>query len=284
MQPPAIPYRSRHVRIVATIVPLILLAGLGLSEATGLTNIRGNVMRLFSSKVVPASVPLDSLDAATWERNVAALPTDKQVEAVAARLKNLNPGFDGTIAPTITGDAVTVLSLSTDQVTHIAPVRAPGKLTNLNVSGTQEPVRVAVKQKFLEVAGTQGKLIDLSPLSGMSLSVLSCSRTRVSNLSVLKGMPLTRLEIALTDVSDLTPLAGMPLTHLFCGGCSHLSNLGPLKQMHLIALDVSGSVVSDLSPLEGMPLRELNLDDTQVKCLSAAEGDAARNTLIGALP
>jgi Leucine-rich repeat (LRR) protein len=266
------PHRPGRFRMTAAIIPLILLAGLGVSEGTGLTNIRGRVMRLFSSKSAPAATPLDSLDAATWEKTVAALPADKQVEAVAVRLKKLNPGFDGTVTPTITGDAVTILSLSTDQVTNITPVRALPKLTNLNVSGTQGTVRVAVKQNFLEVAGTQGKLIDLSPLQGMSLSVLSCSRTRVSNLSALKGMPLTRLEMALTDVSDLTPLAGMPLTHLFCGGCSHLSNLAQLKEMHLVALDVSGSGVWDLSPLTGMPLRELNLDDTQVKDLSQLKG------------
>ena len=34
-----------------------------------------------------------------WRKQVAAMPPGKQVDAVAARLKELNPGFDGTVTP-----------------------------------------------------------------------------------------------------------------------------------------------------------------------------------------
>src|SRR5262249_28295382 len=184
-------------------VLLALLAGLGLSEATGLTNVRGTVIRLFSPEgtlvvevddpgisvslngeelvITGAGVreirlkpgPYDmratkegklirqelvtvtrdgrqvvrlnreppagrgvAAETAAWERTVAALPADEQVKAVAARLKDLNSGFDGAVTPTITDDAVTGLQFLTDHVTNIAPVRALPKLRVLNCSGT----------------------------------------------------------------------------------------------------------------------------------------------------
>jgi hypothetical protein len=257
--------RRRGVR-TAAVVAVALLAGLGLSEATGRSRIRGRVARLFSRPAAPvAALPTDP---AAWERAVAALPPEQQIKAVAARLAKLNPGFDGTVTPTITGHNITRLRLTTDHVTDIAPVRALANLSVLDVSGTEGQVRVPTTRQFLEVAGTQGKLIDLAPLKGMSLSVFSCNRTRVADLSALEGMPLTWLACGLTDVSDLTPLAGMPLTHLFCGGCSRLSDIVPLQGMPLIVLDIGGTGVSDLSLLRGMPLTELNLNDTRVADVS----------------
>ena len=143
---------------------VLLVAGLGLGEATGVTDVRGTVIRLFSPEgtlVVEVddpgvSVAVDGADvvitgagakeirlkpgqykveaskdgkvvrqelvtvtrngrqvvriskeaapltaAERWEKSVAALPAEKQVEAVARRLKELNPGFDGKVTPTI---------------------------------------------------------------------------------------------------------------------------------------------------------------------------------------
>ena len=59
-----------------------------------------------------------------WLKQVAALPAEKQVEAVAAKLKELNPGFDGKVTHKIEGGVVTELSFVTDKVTDISPVRA----------------------------------------------------------------------------------------------------------------------------------------------------------------
>jgi serine/threonine protein kinase len=287
-QPALAPPRRPHRRwLMAAAVLLVPLAGLGLGEATGITNVRGTVLRLFSPEGTPAPTPAQALpaDAAAWEQAVAALPAEEQVKAVAARLKELNPGFDGKVTPTIADGVVTRLRFSTDQVTNLAPVRALARLELLDVSGTEGTVRVRDREAFVEVAGTQGKLIDLSPLKGMSLSVLNCSRTRVSDLSPLKGMPLTWLGCALTDVSDLTPLIGLPLRQLLCGGCSHVKDLTPLKGMLLSALDIGGTGVADLSPLRGMPLRELNLHSaTRVTDLSALKGMPLELLNLGHLP
>jgi eukaryotic-like serine/threonine-protein kinase len=257
------PRRQRGVRTAALGV-VALFAGLGVSEWIGLSDIRGRLAGVFSRPAAPSPPAVLPTDPTAWERAVAALPPDQQIKALAARLRDLNPGFDGTVTPTITDDGVSRLRLSTDQVTNIAPVRALRKLSLLDVSGTEGTMRVPSDRRFLEVAGIQGKLVDLSPLKGMTLSVFSCNRTRVADLSPLKGMPLTWLACGLTDVSDLTPLAGMSLTHLLCGGCSRLSDIGPLSGMRLIALDLGGTGVSDVSLLRGMPLTELNLNHTRV--------------------
>ena len=158
-----------------------------------------------------------------WLKQVAALPADKQVDAVAAKLKERNPGFDGKVTPTIENGMVTGLSFISDAVTDITPVRALSGLKALGCEASNYH---------------KGRLADLSPLKGMPLGHLSCGNTPVSDLSPLKGMPLTDLNCAFTPVSDLSPLKGMKLTQLYC----------------------DHTKVSDLSPLKGMPLKELNCD------------------------
>ena len=59
-----------------------------------------------------------------WLKQVAAMPAEKQVEAVAAKLKELNPGFDGKVTHKIEDGVVTELQFVTDNVTDISPVRA----------------------------------------------------------------------------------------------------------------------------------------------------------------
>jgi hypothetical protein len=330
----ASPRRPRRHKLMVAVVLLAVLAGLGLSEATGLTNVRGTVIRLFSPEgtlVVevddPAiSVSLDgkelvitgggvreirlkpgqyemkatkegklirqelitvtkngrevvrvsreptpaqvrTADTAAWERSVAALPPEEQVKKVAARLKDLNPGFDGKVTHSIDGDVVSGLQFSTDQVTNIAPVRALAGLTSLNV------------------AAERGKLADLSPLKGLRLTVLRCNNTKVADLSPLKGMPLTWLEFSATEVADLTPLKGMPLTHLFCAYCPNLLDITPLKELGLRALDLSGARVPDLSPLRGLSLKELDLfAATRVTDLSPLRGMPLETLNLGCTP
>jgi hypothetical protein len=250
LAPPRRP--RRRGRIAATIL-LALFAGLVLSGATGITRVRGTVLRRFSANREPLAGPVVAADTA-WERTIAALTAEEQVQAVAARLEHLNPDFDGKVTPTIRDDVVYGLTFSTDQVTNIAPVRALTKLQVLNVRGKS------------------GKLADLSPLSGMPLLHLNCANTQVSDLSPLRGMPLTWLECGLTRVSDLTPLKGMPLRRLFCQ-CPQVSDLTPLRGMHLLWLDLGGSAVTDLSPLRGMRLKELSLyEATQLTDLSPLRG------------
>jgi hypothetical protein len=326
------PRRPRRLRMMAAAALLALLAGLALSEATGLTNVRGTIIRLFSGQgtlVVEVddpgvSVSLDGEElvikgagvremrlkpgqyqvkatkdgkllrhelvtvakdgrqvvrisrepppaqvadagAAAWERRVAALPADEQVKEVAARLRELNPDFDGTVTPTIYGGVVTELRFSTDHVTNIAPVRALTKLRSLNVAG--KPGKLAA-------------LSDLSPLKGMHLTWLECGFTHVSDLTPLKGMPLSRLFCQCTPVSVLSPLQGMPLEGLDVTGCN-VTDLSPLQGMRLKDLDLFGTTqLRDLSPLKGMPLEILNIGRMSVTDLSPLEDMTTLTTLI----
>ena len=123
--------------------------------------------------------------------HVASLPGEKQVEAVKQKLIEINPGFDGNLASKIENDHVVELQFLTDHVTQIWPVRALTHLRELTCEGSDVG---------------KGRLEDLSPLQGLSLTSLECGKTRVSDLTPLKNMPLARLGCNGTNVSDLSPL------------------------------------------------------------------------------
>jgi serine/threonine protein kinase/Leucine-rich repeat (LRR) protein len=178
---------------------------------------------------------------AAWTKDVAALPAEKQPEAVAAKLQELNPGFDGQIQHQIEDGAVTELQLVSDNVTDLTPLRALPGLKRLACPGS---------------GPGQGKLADLSPLQGLQLATLDCSATRVADLTPLRGMPLCFLGIAGTQVRDLSPVKDMPLLGLNCAS-THVTDLSPLEGMELTLLDAADTSVDDLSPLRGMPLQTL---------------------------
>ena len=191
-----------------------------------------------------------------WMKDVAALPAEKQVEAVVKKLQELNPGFDGKETHKIEGGAVTHLEFISDTVAEISPVRVLPRLKCLSCNGSSPG---------------KGKVSDLSPLKEMPLTYLDCGLTRVSDLSPLKGMPLTYLNCAWTQVPDLSPLKGMPLTRLDCQG-AQVSDLSPLKGMRLTDLHCQNTPVADLSPLKGMPLAILACDITRVFDLRRSRG------------
>ncbi len=196
-------------------------------------------------------------DAAAWERSVAALPAAGQVKAVAARLKDLNPGFDGQVTPTLRDGAVTGLRFLSDAIDDIAPVRALTGLTALDCSGTFP---------------SAGALADLSPLRGMRLTSLKARGTRVHDLSPLRGMPLVSLDLYVCgDVSDLASLKGMALTYVDLGS-TQARDLNPLKGMPLTYLNLYRCPIPDLESLRGLPLGSLVLGSTQVRDLAPLEG------------
>jgi Leucine-rich repeat (LRR) protein len=298
---------------------VLLLAGLGLGEATGVTDVRGTVIRLFSPEGTLAvevddpavSVAVDGADvvitgagvkelrlkpgqhkveasvggkvfrqelvtvfrngrqvvrvskesaplsaAEAWEKSVAALPAEEQVQAVARRLKELNPGFDGQVQSDIRDGQVKGLSFPTHAVKDLTPLRALPGLESLTCGGT---------------AGVPGKVADLSPLRGLPLKTLFVSDNPVSDLSPLRGMPLEELRCYRTRVEDLTPLKGVPLTQLWAGE-TRVADLSPLKGMKLTVLLLDGTRVTDLSPLRGMALEHAGLSHTGISDLSPLKG------------
>jgi len=223
----------------------------------------------------------------TWINEVAAMTAEQQVEAVARKLRDLNPLFDGTVTSRIESNAVTELRLLSDNVTDISPVRALAQLRTLDCSGSFVPQNGMGKIKDLSpLTGMKlstlifhnTQMADLSPLLGMPLTRLLCSWTQVSDLSPLAGMNLTELNVQFTKVSDLTPLSGMKLKTLLCTGTA-VANLSPLESMPLSTLQLGYTQVSDLSPLKGMPLTELWCFYTKVTDLSPL-ADSTLTTLL----
>jgi Leucine-rich repeat (LRR) protein len=179
-----------------------------------LEKINGKPAAEFWKDVEAAAAPIPE----PWFADVAKLPPEKQVEAVVAKLKERNPGFDGKVAHEIKDGVVTRLQFVADHITDISPVRALARLESFDCYGR---------------GPRSGKLADLSPLASLNLKTLGIASTKVSDLRPLKDMKLSSLNCGDTAVSDLSPLAGMPLKFLVCDG-------GPVK---------------DLSPLRGLPLK-----------------------------
>jgi hypothetical protein len=135
-----------------------------------------------------------------WIKDTQKLSPEKQVEAVAAKLKELNRGFDGKVKHTIENGAVTLLMFQSNDVSDITPLRALTALQSLYCGGTNG----------------QGKIADLSPLRGMNLTHLWCRDTLVSDLNPLRGMKLTSLNCMYTPVQDFSPLQETPIKEIFC--------------------------------------------------------------------
>jgi len=188
----------------------------------------------------------------SFVKAISAMPPEQQVQAVIAKLKELNPNFDGKETHKIEGGAVTTLAFSTVGVTDISPVKALRWLRTLSMAPP------ALNQK--------GSLENIAPLQGMQLTWLWCHNNPITDLSALKGMPLTTLSFGGTQVTELSALTGMKLQVLSLND-TVVSELGPLEGMPLTVLWCNNTKVSDLSPVRAAPLRE-------IKCDFVAERDA----------
>ncbi len=229
---------------------------------------------------VEGLAPRKEVVAPAWDRWlawVATVPAERQAEAVAAKLKERNPGFDGKVEHRIEGGEVAGLDFVADNVTDLAPLRAlprlsrlvcdgsaPGKSSLANLSPLKGLPLAFLSFTFTEVA-------DLSPLQGMPLAHLSFAETKVTQLGPLRGMRLVYLEFPTTQVADLAPLKGMPLTHLNCRS-TRVASLKPLEGMRLTELNCNSSEIDDLAPLAGMPLEHLAAHRTKITSLAPLRG------------
>lgn len=222
-----------------------------------------------------------------WLAMVARLPADEQIVVVTARLRALNPGFDGEVKSEIEAGVVVGFEFPTQDVSNVAPVRGFPGLRKLKCEGTfDDPGDLidltpltGLPLKVLSVFKND-RLFDLRPLAGMPLVELNCYGTAVVDLTPLekcplagltmgqtgvtnrgldlvKKLPLKQLNINDSKIDDLRPLAGLKLTNLECGGCPTLKDLSPLKNMPLEYLDITRTAVTDLTPIKNAPLRKL---------------------------
>lgn len=194
-----------------------------------------------------------AVDATAWELETAQLIASEQVDAVTARLTELNPGFDGHLKATIEGGVVLGLEVISTRVSDLSPIRGFPHLESLRCDGTGSDRRSV--------------LSDLSPLAGLKLTSFNCNYSQIADLTPLKGMPLKAVSCAYTRVRDLSPLAGAPLKHLEFQG-SLVSDLTPIRGLPLLSLNCSMTAVTDFSPLSGGRLTSLYFDETRVSDLS----------------
>jgi len=218
-------------------------------------------IRNSKSEIQNSARPVDD----AFVREVAALPAEKQVARVAAKLKELNPGFDGRVEPVIANNKVVELKFCTVDVANIAPVNALQHLRSLtcegkySLKGCLEDLSPLRGLKLEEFRCLYNPVSDLNPLKGMPLTCLFITRALVRDLAPLTGMPLTKLNLNGTPIADLSPLIGAPLQILYCNG-SRVSDLLPLKEMRLTSLSVDSARVTNLDALRGMPLEVLGCD------------------------
>ncbi len=213
-----------------------------------------------------------------WIDSVAKLPPPKQMDAVVARLKKRNPGYDGWNQPQIVDNAVVELVLCTDQLTDLSPLRALKHLWKLHCDGNITPTGTR-QGKLTSLAALRGLelrelscvnnpgITDLSPLKRMPLGSLDCTGTGIRDLEVVSFLQLRRLSCDYTKVRDLGPLKGSALTYLNCSATA-VSSLEPLRGVPLNQLHAPSTAISDLSPLAGMPLHVLNCSRSKVTDLT----------------
>ena len=204
---------------------------------------------------------------------VATLPAEEQAAAVAKKLMELNPGFDGKTRHWVSRERVTEFGWTSNKITALWPVRALSHLESLRCRSSYEqgpselqdltPLQ-GLKITTLDISYTS--VNDLGQLRGLPLSWLAIDRIPASDLSPLREMPLRTL--TLNKVSSLSPLQGLQLTNLKCAPGSKFSDLSPLKGMPLTYLHISSSSVKDISPLSGMPLQHLECSNTSISDLS----------------
>ena len=198
----------------------------------------------------------------SWLKELSTQPPNVQVESVAGKFVELNPGFDGNVESRIEKGEVKRINFVADRISDISPLIALKGLQELRCKGTWladiRPLQVLPNLQLLNLGETsvhdltplrklrqlkrlyisQAPIHDLSPLENLSLEVLHCGGTGVTDLSPLRRSKLRQLRIWRTAISDLSPLAGMPQEQLY------------FNETH----------VTDFSPIKGMPLKEIWCD------------------------
>ena len=223
-----------------------------------------------------------------FARRVAELApsAQAQAQAIADRLREANPGFDGKVTHQIEGGLVTGLEFNTNQITDLTPVRALSGLRQLSCKGT--PQRQGKLDNLWPLRGLaltrldcgDNKVIDLEPLRGMPLKWLRCSATDVSDLGPLSAAPLEHLECPYTEVRDLEPLRACPLTFLAFHG-TRVADLSVLRDKRLAFLNFKQTIVSDLTPIQGLPVQDLICDIVPKRDLAVLKSMPALEKLNG---
>src|SRR5262249_26814286 len=111
----------------------------------------------FSSVAPEGDTPKGPPDEA-WRRFIAGLPPERQARAIGAKLKELNPGFGGSITRmTAEKDKIVSFEIATEETADLRPLAALTFVRRLVCSGG---------------ANDDGRLADLTPLNNLPLEEL----------------------------------------------------------------------------------------------------------------
>jgi hypothetical protein len=172
-----------------------------------------------------------------------APPTHELLRPFVAAMQAKNPQFDGVVEPTIEDGKVIGVKFLTTNVTDLSPVRDLPDLRQLDARGPHSDVKTQY-----------GRLVDLSPLKGLTLHSLNVAHNPILDLSPLRGVQLGYIDIEHTQVVDLSPLEGMPLVGLNLYRLENLTDVRPLRGMQLKMIFAGWTNVTDWSALANSPL------------------------------
>jgi serine/threonine protein kinase len=209
-------------------------------------------------------------------KSLTNLPLAKQMEAIRARLQELNPGFNpAALTFGIENGLVINVTIERTPVRNLSPLRSLPALRALALIHVPTEVDLAtikdVPLQWLDLNST--RIGDLSALAGMPLISLECNSVRDGNLKPLSGMKtLTRLLLSGKEFHSLAPLTGLSLEQFSCGNSS-VADLRPLQGMDTLRqLTIGSTRVTSLAPLHGLQLTWLDCRETPVTDLTPLAG------------
>jgi eukaryotic-like serine/threonine-protein kinase len=293
--------RFRARRWVAAAALMTVLGGLGFTEASGVTDIRGTVIRLMSPEgtlIVEVddpgvSVKIDGSEiviTGAGVREIRLKPGRYSVEAskdgklvrqelVTVTNKGRRVVRVSQEAPPDTKankTAAAAWERSVAALPAAEQVKAVGdRLKELNPDFDEKVAPTIENGVVTGLAFSTDQVSDISPVRVLTqLRSLNCSgsdvgRGQLSDLSPLRGLPLTTLRCLYTSVSDLSPLKGMELTSLDCRhtkvGDADVKTLAGLKNLQTLSLWGTRVTDAGLKELTGLTnLQWLSLETTRV--------------------
>jgi hypothetical protein len=293
-----LPRRASRPWRWAAAVLVLLVVGLGASDATGVTDVGGTVIRLLSPEgtlVVEVddpnvSVKVDGADVVitgAGAKEIRLKPGKYKVEAskdgqlVRQELVTVARNGRQVVRISKEGESPTdsewweqsVAQLPADQQVK-AVVR---RLKQLNPAFDGVVTPTIENSVVTELRFVTDDVTDISPVRALrNLDVLECRGTpdrggKLADLSSLRGLSLSVLHVEDNPISDLSPLRGIPLRDLGLFR-TQVEDLKPLRGMPLKSLGIGHTDVCDLSPLTGMALTHLYCDGAPVSDLSPLRG------------
>ena len=300
--PPAIrrPRVPTRRRATAAAVLLALLGGLGATEATGVSDVRGTVIRLFS--------PEGTLEVQVDDPGVSVRIDGSDVVITGAGVEEirLRPGLH-TVEARKDGKVVSreLVSITKDgrQVVRVSRETPPGGTQAAAATGAPDATQVAAR-----AAAAADWERSVSALPSVERAKAVALRLEELNLGfdgnitpTIENGVVTKLELNIDRVTDISPIrAFVGLKSLTCLGSdafkgqfvegvrstgyeqgrisiksvgkSRFVDLSPVRGLPLTSLSCVNCNVYDLTPLKGMKLKSLHLGSTPVFDLSPLKG------------